>query len=182
MNLFFDTETTGKANMQLPATHPTQPRLVQLACILAEGEDELAVLSCIVKPFGFEIPKQASDVHGITMEMARRDGVDVSVALAMFKEFAAKATQYVAHNIAFDLLVMSRELLGKWHPLPTFCTMEAMTPICELPGPYGFKWPRLAEAYQHAFNEPLVGAHDALADVRACKRLYDWLQTKGKTP
>ncbi len=177
MNLFFDTETTGKANMKLPAAHPSQPRLVQLACILAEGEDELAVLSVIVKPVGFTIPEQASSVHGITTEIATAKGVALAAALALFKELADRATQYVAHNIGFDLLVMEREL-GTWVERPTFCTMEAMTPICELPGPYGFKWPRLAEAYEHAFQTPLVDAHDALADVRACKRIYDWLQKK----
>jgi len=180
MNLFFDTETTGKANMRLPASHPTQPRLVQLACILADGVEEVAVLSCIVKPSGFEIPLEASNVHGITTEVATSQGIALESALKVFSELAALAGQYVAHNIGFDLLVMTREL-GKWQVRPNFCTMEAMTPICELPGPYGFKWPRLSEAYEHAFQTPLVGAHDALADVRACKRLYDWLQSRQET-
>ena len=175
--MFFDTETTGKANMKLPASHPTQPRLVQLACILADGSDEVAVLSCIVKPSGFEIPLEASNIHGITTEIATSQGVALESALALFSELAALTEQYVAHNIGFDLLVMIREL-GNWQVRPTFCTMEAMTPICELLGPYGFEWPRLSEAYEHAFHEPLVGAHDALADVRACKRLYDWLQSR----
>lgn len=177
LSLFFDTETTGKANMKLPPTHPSQPRLVQLACILADGVEEVAVLSCIVKPSGFDIPEEASNVHGITTELARNQGVPLESALALFRGLAAVTGQYVAHNIGFDQLVMTREL-GDWAVRPNFCTMEATTPICKLPGPYGFKWPRLSEAYQHAFNTPLVGAHDALADVRACKRIYEWLQTR----
>jgi hypothetical protein len=36
MKLFFDTETTGLANFQQEANHPSQPRLVQLAAILTD--------------------------------------------------------------------------------------------------------------------------------------------------
>jgi DNA polymerase III epsilon subunit-like protein len=145
---------------------------------LADGEDEVAVLSCIVQPEDFEIPAEAAKVHGITTEIAKAQGIALEKALDVFRELAARASLYVAHNIEFDLLVMSRELQGKWKPLPTFCTMAAMTPICDLPGPYGPKWPKLSEAYDCAFNEPLVDAHSALADVRACKRIYEWLQKR----
>ena len=40
-----------------------------------------------------------------------------------------------------------------------------------------FKAPKLAEACRYFFGEDLVGAHDALVDVRACARLYFHLKS-----
>jgi DNA polymerase III epsilon subunit-like protein len=55
----------------------------------------------------------------------------------------------------------------------TYCTMKETTNICKLPGNYGkFKWPKLTEAHQHFFGIPVEGAHDAMTDVRACKRIF----------
>lgn len=88
----------------------------------------------------------------------------------------------MAHNITFDLLMMNIELARQEAtPIETpgkrFCTMTAMTPICKLQGNYGdYKWPKLSEAYEHAFQEKLEGAHDAMADVRGCARIYRWLK------
>lgn len=66
-------------------------------------------------------------------------------------------------------------------PIDKFCTMKAMTPVCKLHGNYGdFKWPKLQEAHKHAFGVEFDGAHDALADVRACARVYRWLMEQRK--
>jgi hypothetical protein len=55
-----------------------------------------------------------------------------------------------------------------------------MVNICKLPSKYPgeYKWPRLIEAYRHAFGKDFTGAHDALADVRACKEIYFWLKVQ----
>jgi DNA polymerase III epsilon subunit-like protein len=106
-------------------------------------------------------------------------------------EKLASGAILVAHNITFDKFIMRCaarrfNLLDDsgdehWKQFPTFCTMRAMENICKLPGKIAgkYKWPKLSEAYEYAFAKPLVGAHDALADVRACAELYFWLQRKG---
>jgi len=176
--LFLDMETTGKAFFKLPSYHPSQPRMVSLGAILAdENSREIAILDLIIKPDGFEIPEGASAIHGITTEHAEKVGVPIKVALSLLGDMAILADQFAAHNIQFDRLITEREsgyvfLDGK---KPLVCTMEAMTPICNLPGPYGPKWPKLEEAYFHCFNRKLEGAHGALADCRACKEIYGWL-------
>lgn len=180
--LFFDTETTGKADFRAPATAAHQPRLVQLAALLTdEVGDEVASLNLIIKPAGFEIPLAATEVHGISTEAALLSGVGVHHALAIFVALAERADALVAHNIQFDDLVMASEAARFDYLIPErlpFCTMIAMTPICRLPGRYGddFKWPNLMEAYRHCFRHEFVDAHDALADVRACKAVFFWLK------
>jgi DNA polymerase III epsilon subunit-like protein len=193
MLLFFDTETTGKANFNVPPDHPSQPRLVQLACELytLDGTRPLHTLSVIIKPEGFTIPEETSKIHGITQDIANAIGVKQSWAVNTFLGMMSHAKYFIAHNVSFDTLIMLKEfhVAGKWtitSPNPftsTFCTMQTATNVCKLPGNYGkYKWPKLSEAYKYAFNEDLQHAHDALVDVRACKRVYDWLSTKQLTP
>ena len=54
-----------------------------------------------------------------------------------------------------------------------YCTMLQSTNICKIVSNRStYKWPKLEEAYMHFFGEELIGAHDALTDVMACKRIY----------
>jgi DNA polymerase-3 subunit epsilon len=186
MILVFDTETTGKADFKAPCTAPHQPRIVQLGAQLLD--DEFTVrgeINVIIKPDGWTISKEASDVHGITDEMAAKFGVSIKRALMLLRSFHLVATVRVAHNIGFDDLMVESEfyrMTGEKVPWradsqKAFCTMDAMTNICRLPGPYGNKWPKLKEAYEFCFKEQFEGAHDALADVRACARIYKWIKT-----
>lgn len=187
MILFFDTETTGKADLNSPDDAPHQPRLVQLACVLTEDTGErLASLALIVKPDGFEIPDEAAKIHGITTEKAVKRGVPLDLTLDMFRALALMPKTIVSHNIAFDYFILSAEYHRQMVDCPLegavqFCTMKALIPICKLPNQYGYsdyKWPKLKEAYSIAFGTPLEDAHDALADTTACMKLYFWLRER----
>lgn len=178
MKLFFDTETTGKANMKAGPSDPSHPHIVQLAALLTEDDGlERAGINFVIKPDGYEIPKEASDIHGITTEIATACGVPLFSALSAFNNLCCCADMLVAHNIDFDLLVSKAAFwrinkAARITTMDVFCTMKASTKLCRLPGPYGYKWPKLSEAYLHFTGTELVGAHDALADVRACARVF----------
>jgi len=185
MKLFFDTETTGKALFKAPPNHPMQPRIVQLAAVLFDDDGaECGSLNAIIKPEGWTIPADASAIHGITTERALKCGIPIMSALAVFSNFLHLADTLVAHNLDFDELVVSADLVRLPNPgaqkcfdrlaeIATFCTMKNTTQICQLPGNYGdFKWPKLTEAHKHLFGTDVEGAHDAMADVRACARIY----------
>lgn len=186
MILGFDTETTNKADFRAPLDAAHQPHIVQLAALLIDdAEKEVMSVNLIIRPDGYEIPLEASAIHGITTEYATKVGVDIRDALLIFSSMKRAADIYVAHNIDFDRMMIgisvTRQASLKWtdESMPAakcFCTMKAMTPICELPGPYGFKWPKLQEAYKHAFGCGFDGAHDALADIRACAKVFFWLK------
>lgn len=182
--LFFDTETTGLPDKRSPVTAKHQPHVVQLAAILTEDDGtERASINLIVNP-GVAIPKGASDVHGITDEVAAKYGVLPKIVAYAFRSMVARADLVVAHNIEFDLFLMealfARLEMSSMEGCEHFCTMAATTPILNLPPTErmlaaGFnkpKPPKLEEAYRHFFSQDLVGAHDALVDVRACRDVF----------
>jgi len=182
--IFFDTETTGLPDKRADIGAKHQPHVVQLAALLTDDDGtERASLSLIVNP-GVPIPEGAARVHGITDDVATRFGIHPKLAAVAFRGLAAKANLLVAHNIEFDLFLMAtlfeRQELEAALPEERFCTMEASAPIMNLPPTdrmiaAGFnkpKAPRLEEAYRHFFGLDLVGAHDALVDVRACAEVF----------
>lgn len=189
MIIVFDTETTGKADFNRPIQDPCQPHIVQLgAQLLDDAFHVRAEINLIVKPVGYSIPVEASNVHGITNEIAHDYGFELEHVAEQFGRMLSRSHVLVAHNFNFDSLVVN----AAWHRIGydekpflddqvKFCTMNATTDLCKLPGKYGtYKWPRLQEAYRHAFNEDFEGAHDAMADVRACARVYKWLMAQAK--
>lgn len=185
--LVFDTETSNFPQPSLAVDHPNQGRIIQLAWLLVDSEfNELACFSGLVKICGkFKISDGAMAAHGITHEMCDKYGMDITTIMQLFTEAAASAQCMVAHNIKFDRQLVDIELRAGQYPLTvdftkSFCTMEAMTPLCKLPSKRGgCKWPKLIEAHQFCFNEEFEGAHNALADVRATARILQWLITNG---
>ncbi|MBI4347991.1 MAG: 3'-5' exonuclease [Elusimicrobia bacterium] len=180
MKLFFDTETTGvPKNYRAPAADTRNwPRMVQLAWLLTDGAGKaLHQGEFIIKPDGFTIPAEAAKIHGITTERALAEGVELSQAVEAILADLGRATELIAHNVEFDEKILGAELirLGLPNHVETKlrrCTMRSATDFCAIPGPYGFKWPKLQELHQKLFRESFDGAHDALVDVKACARCY----------
>lgn len=182
MNLFYDTETTGMLCKGAPAGDPRQPHIVQLGAQLCD-EDKRIVgeMNLLVKPDRWSIPPEATAIHGITTEMCERYGLPIATVIKMFGTLVRRAKLRVAHNNPYDEMMVWSELvriqdangIPAFLELPSFCTMQASTPILKLPGKYGdFKWPNLQEAHKHFLGSNFDGAHDAMEDVRACKRVY----------
>jgi DNA polymerase III subunit epsilon len=187
MYIFFDTETTG-----LPDSYDAPvsdldnwPRVVQVAWEIFDPRGRrTAAQSYVVRPDGFEIPKEAARVHGISTAYAKRTGTPVAKVLAEFGEALTGASAVVAHNLSFDSKVIGAEFyrVGVRHPFRgkhQICTMEAATEFCALPGNYGYKWPKLDELHSKLFGKRLKDAHDAAADVATCAKCFFELQRLG---
>ncbi len=181
MKLFFDVETSGLPVWHAPASDPSQPHLVQLAALVTDDEgEEKGSFHSIIRPEGWTIPAQAAAIHGITDEIALSLGVPLVVALVAFSGFCLVATELVAHNLDFDLLMLRAACLRAGGNVRLFnrprhiCTMRDSTDVLKLPGRRGqFKWPRLEEAYRHFHDgRDFEGAHHAMADVRACAAIH----------
>lgn len=178
--LFFDTETTGlPRNYKAPVSDlGNWPRMVQIAWLLTdEHGNEAGAYEYVIKPDGYVIPAEAARIHGITTERALREGYPLADVLAAFLEDLRGADCLIAHNVQFDEKIVGAELLraglrDELQGRPKVCTMQSATDFCRLPGPYGFKWPTLAELHTALFGQGFIGAHRALADVRACAKSY----------
>jgi DNA polymerase III subunit epsilon len=186
--LFFDTETTGLPRNWNAPLHDLDnwPRMVQLAWILCdEAGNELASANRIILPQGFLIPPEASRVHGITTERALAEGISLATAIDEVLPHIVKARCIVAHNIAFDEKILGAECLRLERPFPfekklMRCTMKESTDYCGLPGRYGrYKYPSLTELHRKLFQKAIRDAHNALADVAACKAAFYELRSRG---
>lgn len=192
LDLFFDTETTGFINDRFPLQHEDQPHIVQLAAQLCDGDDVVSAFSLIIDN-GVDIPARAAEVHGITTERAAQLGVSLPFALSMFAHLYTRADRCIAHNVKFDKAVVE---VGIWRKYgdkattldkPMLCTMETAAPIVNLPptermiaaGINKPKAPKLEECIRHFFGEALLGAHDAMEDVVACRRVFTELLQMG---
>lgn len=194
MLLFCDTETTGKLDFRLPLMHPAQPRLVQVAAYLAERGDDgalrhVASVNEIVRPDGWQVPPEATAIHGISHERAAAFGLPLDEVLSRVLTLVDEADEsmgvgrFVAHNVPFDNRILLSELartgndvtrLGVLRP---FCTMQSLTDRMRLPGrwPGKYKWPTLDEAYQFCFARPIAdrATHSAMVDLLACKDIFE---------
>ncbi|MEA3391438.1 MAG: 3'-5' exonuclease, partial [Candidatus Marinimicrobia bacterium] len=180
MYLFFDTETTGlPRNWRAPVTDLNNwPRMIQIAWILCDDNgNRLESHDYIIKPENFEIPLDASRIHGISTEKAINEGVVLEMVLNKFNELVEKTDFIVAHNISFDEKILGAELLRKriksdFNKKRKLCTMQSSTDYCKLPGPYGYKWPKLSELHIKLFGVDFEDAHDASADINATEKCF----------
>jgi len=180
MYLFFDTETTGlPRNYKAPVTDLNNwPRMIQIAWKFFDKDgNELDSADYIIKPENFTIPAAASRVHGISTERAINEGVDLVFVLEKFNELIEEANYIVAHNISFDEKILGAELLRKgiessFETTPKLCTMKSSTDYCRIPGPYGYKWPKLSELHIKLFGEDFEDAHDASVDINATAKCF----------
>lgn len=187
MHLFFDTETTGlPRNWQAPVSDiDNWPRMIQIAWILCDTKGKrIESNDFIIKPENFIIPREASRVHGITTEKANQEGVALETVLKKFNSLVKQCEYIVAHNVSFDEKILGAELIRKNIPSDfeskrKLCTMHASTNYCKIPGPYGYKWPKLSELHIKLFGQDFKFAHDASADINATEKCFWEMRKRG---
>lgn len=182
MYLIYDTETTGlPKNYNAPPTDlDNWPRMVQIAWQLHDKTGKLIENeSYIIKPDGFDIPFNSTQIHGITTEKALAEGLPLIDVLEKFSLALKKAKILGGHNLSFDQGIVGAEFIRcglDYHKieLPIADTMDSSTEFCQLPGGmYGrFKAPKLTELYKRLFGLEFQEAHNAAADVNATAQCF----------
>lgn len=190
LKLFFDTETTGVPVWKELSESPEQPHLVQLAALLVDTEKRATVQSMdvIIRPDGWVIPEDVSEIHGITHERAMDVGISEELAVQMLMELWGERPR-VAHNEPFDARIIrialkrysNDDVIDAWKEGERECTARLSSPIVNLPPTpamvkSGKRWPKtpkLSEAYEFFMGMPLENAHSAMADTMACLQVYD---------
>ncbi|MGI9545627.1 MAG: 3'-5' exonuclease, partial [Flavobacteriaceae bacterium] len=113
MYLIFDTETTGLPKRWDAPISDTDnwPRCVQIAWQL---HDEMGALlehqDFLIAPGNFEIPYEAEKIHGISTELASKEGRPIEEVLALFNSALDKANFVVGQNVGFDINIVGAEL------------------------------------------------------------------------
>lgn len=180
MILVIDTETTGlpkKRNAKYDDMNAWENcRIVEIAWQLYTKDGILiSQYSSLIKPNGYQIPEEATRIHGISNQEADECGVPLQEAFHELQCVIETNNVYyiIAHNMEFDDNVIQSELyrlqsgfLETWQNINKACTM-VMT--CKP----NQKWKKLVEAYKDAFGEePQGNLHRALDDTDICAKLF----------
>lgn len=182
MKVFLDTETTD--------LNPGQ--VCQLSYIVTN--EKLEVMKSRNYFFKIEhMSEGAESVHGFSKEKLEilSNGTEFKhMADEIFNDLSGK--ELICHNVTFDYRFMKTEFFrcGIEYGVPTFCTMDYLTPIVAIPSPYyegQYKWPRLSEALDYfsidgktdvidkaksLFKSSDVGFHDSRFDVAGLYLIY----------
>ncbi len=195
MYLIFDPETTG---FPLPDFQDANnPRLIQSAwALINEDGKPFKKFESLIEPCGWEMPsidffikkgfteEQAKEKakfwieHGYSQEKSLKEGRPIEFAIKHFIEAIEESKYMIAHNLKFDLAIMASEMYrlkkSAVNKPVKFCTMKETTDLLKLPNTKGsgYKWPTLTELHQFLFKKGFDGAHDAMADVKACANCF----------
>lgn len=184
---FFDTETCGipPKDADWKTDYETFPRVCQLSWIYNGCEE-----NHIIRPDGWDIPQEATDVHGITTEYAQEHGEPLAVVMGKFLADCHDAKLICGHNVYFDISILKSELM-RYGAYTQFAedalykgkridTMRPSMKFVDARFSNGrLKFPRLEELYARCFPGETFPAHDAIEDVRAVVRCLPVLVDKG---
>lgn len=164
------------------------PRIVTLAWKINDDPSK----EYIINQEGREIPIEASNIHGITTEIANASPHFILPVLLEFIQDCKDNNIICGHNLYFDTSITKSEVLrllleGKisqesydlleniLHKDKRIDTMRKTISFCNFPGR---KWPKLTELYLILFNEEF-NAHSAKDDVDATRRCLVELRKRG---
>lgn len=172
--LFLDTETTG--------TDTRSARIVEFAWVVCDTSGKILVEETrLIQPEGFEIPAEATAIHGISTLEAKEEGEPLRDVLEHFLRDSIPAGLVVGHNIAYDvdLIIAECSRVGidcsRLRDIVRFCTMLRLIDFCAIPSPYSrhrFKFPKLSEVYSAVCGKQMIDCHDALVDTGACMEVF----------
>lgn len=175
--IFLDTETTGFGS---------SARIVQMAWLVYTMDGhELKSENHIIKPIGFEIPEETTEIHGITTQYALDKGKDLETTMLKFLNDLESSSLLVGHNISFDIRMVTYEFarigaIFNFELIQKVCTMNKSTDYCAIPSERRYyKKPKLQELHSKLFGDNFEGAHDASADIKATAKCYWKLRDLG---
>lgn len=165
---FFDLETTG--------LDVNNNKIVSVFC---ENKKKKWHLNTITNP-EIEIPKEASDVHGITNEIAKNFPANNLVLKGLVSIFDDTKIISGYNILKFDMPVVinlckfynididfkSYQYVDVYNLLKIVLFDEDLKKIGSL---------RLSNVYEYITGKKLDNAHDAFADVTATKTILNWI-------
>ena len=114
--LIFDTETTGlpKSKNLTPESIHLWPYIVQFSYIIFDTTTNsiIRISDSIVKlkPYNV-ISKESTALHGITNDISLAEGIELAKIFKIFFEDVKNVDLLVAHNMSFDISMITAELI-----------------------------------------------------------------------
>lgn len=197
--LFLDTETNGlPKNVSVSHVNVDNwPRLVSIAWAIVDDDKKIYEFEKrVVKPIGFKIIKESTDVHGITTEYAEENGIHIVSVLTDFMTALSQCDAVAGHNVRFDRKVVAAELYRNFedkrydeilYGTRYRDTMHVSRELLKIPYTAdkkgrvrkGWKFPSLSEMYKEMYGSILEDAHDASVDVQATIKCFFGLKELG---
>lgn len=168
----FDLETTGR--------DPRTARVVTASVLVVNAKAEiLQHREWLVNP-GVRIPEEASDIHGITTEVAERDGMDPATAVAeisVFLDALFQTMPVMVFNAAYDFTVLREE--AKRYGIDQIDPRPVIDPyIIDKQVDKYRRGKRTLVAMSEFYQVPLINAHTSVADAAATIAVADRLAEK----
>lgn len=166
VDVFIDTETSGLSKYD---------KVIQLAYIVKYYEEvgattvghelftvcDLIDVHCTINP-------AAAKVHGITLKDLRARGEDKDAVYSRLKTACNLSRKTGGKMVAFNASFDKRMMGSDFEDYTWECAMRTFKG-------FGEKG-KMTEIYKRAFDETLVGAHDALIDVKGMIRLWEYFE------
>lgn len=189
MILFIDWETTGLPLKGEPSENPAHPHACSVAARLDDdqGKTRASFYSLIHVPPEVEWEPKAYEANQLTHHLCNRFGRPLFDVMRHLDRMAEEAEVVCAFSHFFDAKFWKigcarvggdegAAMRDRFEQKGKACTMEASA--------HHFKGPKerfikLSVAYQSAFGHMFDGAHTALEDNDASRRLYYWLIQQG---
>ena len=163
IKMVLDTETTGFYDYD---------RVLQLSYILFNDVQTLKTFDHYVKIHP-SIKIRNSEIHGITNEICKTQGIPISEVLEMFCYDLEITKALIGHNLQFDI----RMLKSEFNRLTLDCDVMTCIPIEDTMHLGKLKYPKgtpmkLGNLHRLEFNKEMENAHNALYDVIATMNIY----------
>lgn len=188
-------------DLESTAPLPEVARIVQYGLAYVGGGEPPVRHSAIVDP-GVEIPDEAAEIHGITTERARAEGIPIDEAAAFIldnlESAIARGLPIVVFNARYDLTVMDRE--ARRHGLPPIdaTRLRCVDPFvldkwldryrksypaghdAESAKAAGIASSRTLEGVCGVYDAALDAAHDAASDAISAARVAYRIGQRGR--
>ncbi|MBB4735549.1 DNA polymerase-3 subunit epsilon [Micrococcus cohnii] len=166
----FDLETTGR--------DPSQARIVTATIVMVDAAGRAASSAEWLVDPGVPIPDEAAQVHGVSTERARAEGVPaaegVVQVLETLRDLFSARIPVIAYNAVYDFTVMDRE--ARRHGLEPLRPDRVIDPfVLDKQTDRFRKGKRTLSAVAEHFGVSLENAHTSAADALAGIHVADAL-------
>ena len=179
-------------NKYYPTSQTRQwPYIVQLSFILYDTDKNRIVANhdhIIKVKKSVKISEESIKVHGITQNITNSKGIQMKTAIDIFNVYLKEADMIIAHNISFDISMLTVESIRNekqinFDSIAQYCTMRRGIRICKLvrisrDGNEYYKFPKLIELHKQLFNKEPKNLHNAFIDILICLRCYCMMEYK----